>query len=120
MKFIQVLSAVAFAGAFAFTSTVAMASPKPFTIRVVAQNWNFAPAEITVHVNRPVTLKLKSVSGVHGLESSALRIPLTVIAPAATKTVTFTPKKVGTYVLHCAVPCGAGHATMAFTIKVVS
>ncbi len=120
MKFTQFLSAVAFAGAFALTSPVAMAGTTSNIVNVEAQNWRFAPAEITVHVNRPVTLELKSASGVHGLQSSELGIPLTTITPAATKSVTFTPTKIGTYVLHCAIPCGAGHATMTFTIKVVS
>lgn len=44
---------------------------------------------------------------------------MTVITPGAFKTVTVTPKKAGTYVLHCAVICGAGHANMILTVNVL-
>lgn len=87
---------------------------------ITASNWKFAPAEITVHVNEPVTLKLVSGGGVHGFQSDELGIPQTTIAPGGAKTVTFTPKKTGTYVIHCALPCGPGHNDMALAIKVVA
>jgi heme/copper-type cytochrome/quinol oxidase subunit 2 len=34
-------------------------------------------------------------------------------------TVTFTPKKAGTYTLHCAIVCGAGHDDMVLVVKVI-
>ncbi len=101
--------------AFCFSTTVATADP----IKVVSSNWKFAPGSITVHVNQPVELALTSKEGVHGIESSDLKIPNTMILPGSSKTITFTPTKVGTYVIHCNLPCGPGHTDMTFTVKVV-
>lgn len=88
------------------------------SIDIVASNWKFTPATITIPVNDPTTLRLTSSEGVHGIKSSELGIPDTTIMPGKFVTVTFTPKKAGTYVVHCSVICGAGHPNMALTIKV--
>lgn len=88
-------------------------------IDIVASNWKFTPATITLHVGEATTLHLTSSEGVHGLQSDELAIPMTTISPGAAKTVEVTPKKPGKYVLHCAVFCGAGHADMILTINVV-
>ena len=120
MKRSTVLTAIA---AVAFTvglgSLQAPAKATATTITIVASNWKFTPGTITVHVNRPTTLRFTSTMGVHGVYSSQLGIANTVIQPHKFATVTFTPKKKGTYVLHCAVYCGPGHAGMTLTIKVV-
>jgi cytochrome c oxidase subunit 2 len=94
------------------------ASADPVTI--TAANWKFAPAEITVHVGQPVTLDLTSTEGVHGLASDELGLPATTIVPGHVKSVTFTPKKAGTFVLHCTIPCGPGHGKMTLTVHVVA
>lgn len=88
------------------------------TIDIVASNWKFTPAQITIPVNEPTTLRLTSSSGVHGLQSDELGIAKTTITPGNFQLVTFTPTKPGTYVLHCAVVCGPGHADMTLTIVV--
>lgn len=88
------------------------------SIDVVASNWKFTPATISVPVGEPTTLRLTSGEGVHGLKSDELGIPDTTIMPGKFVTVTFTPKKAGTYVVHCSIICGAGHPDMALTIKV--
>ena len=106
-------SGVALAG----SESVAAAGTQSIT--VTASNWKFAPAEITVHVNQPVALKLSSSEGVHGFASLELGINNTILAPGSTKTVTFTPTKVGTYTIHCTMMCGQGHADMTFIVKVV-
>ena len=113
---ISLLAATFACAAIAFAGSKAVADP----ITVTASDWKFAPASITVHVNQPVTLDLTSKEGVHGLASSALGIPQTEIVPGSTEKVTFTPKKVGDFILHCTIPCGPGHANMVFTIHVVS
>lgn len=115
------LSLAALAGAFALLGTVATsADVANAPIAITASDWKFAPAEITVHVGQPVTLDLTSTAGVHGLRSDELGIPATTIVPGKTERVTFTPKKAGTYVLHCTIPCGPGHAKMTLTIDVVA
>ena len=88
------------------------------SIDIVASNWKFTPATITVPVGEPTTLRVTSSEGVHGIASKELNIPDTTIMPNKFTTVTFTPAKVGTYVVHCSVVCGAGHPDMALTIKV--
>ena len=87
-------------------------------VKIEASNWKFSQAVVVAHVGQPTTLVLTSKEGVHGIQSDELGIPQTMLIPGKTATVTFTPKKAGTYVMHCAVPCGAGHAQMAFTIQV--
>lgn len=88
------------------------------SIDIVASNWKFTPATITVPAGEATTLRLTSSEGVHGIKSDQLGIPDTVIMPGKFVTVTFTPKAAGTYVVHCSVICGAGHPDMALTIKV--
>ncbi len=89
------------------------------SIDIVASNWKFTPGIVTAHLNEPTTLRLTSSGGVHGIQSDELGIPSTTIMPGKFVTVTFTPKKLGTYLVHCAVFCGAGHADMVLTVKVV-
>ena len=87
-------------------------------IDVTASNWKFTPGTITVHLNQATTLHLISKEGVHGIASADLGISNTIIMPNSVA-VTFTPKKLGTYQLHCSMPCGPGHADMILTVKVV-
>lgn len=87
-------------------------------IDVAASNWKFSPSAITLHAGQTTQLHLTSTSGVHGIKSDELGIPLTTIMPGKTVTVSVTPKKAGTYVLHCAIMCGAGHANMVLTVVV--
>jgi heme/copper-type cytochrome/quinol oxidase subunit 2 len=93
----------------------AMAHP---TIDIVAANWKFTPAKITIPVNEATTLRLTSSSGVHGLESADLGVAKTTITPGKFELVTFTPKKPGKYVLSCAIMCGPGHPDMTLTVEV--
>lgn len=88
------------------------------SIDIVASNWKFTPNTITVQAGEQTTLRLTSSEGVHGLASSDLGIAQTTIMPGKTVTVTFTPKKAGTYKLNCTIMCGAGHANMVLTIIV--
>ncbi|HEX5275497.1 MAG TPA: cupredoxin domain-containing protein [Candidatus Rubrimentiphilum sp.] len=90
----------------------------PTTIDVTASNWKFTPGTITVHLNQATTLNLISKEGVHGIASADLGISNTFVMPKSTS-VTFTPHKVGTYQLHCTMPCGPGHANMVLIVKVV-
>ncbi|HEV3153853.1 MAG TPA: cupredoxin domain-containing protein [Candidatus Baltobacteraceae bacterium] len=88
------------------------------SIDIVASNWKFTPDTITVPAGEQTTLRLTSSEGVHGISSPELGIADTTIMPGKFVTVNFTPKKPGTYVLHCSIICGAGHPNMALTVKV--
>jgi cytochrome c oxidase subunit 2 len=94
-------------------------APARASIDIVASNWKFTPATITIPVNEPATLRFTSAEGVHGLKSDDLGLPLTTILPNQFVTATFTPHKLGTYTLRCAIVCGAGHDNMVLVVKVV-
>jgi cytochrome c oxidase subunit II len=87
-------------------------------ISIVASNWKFTPSTITLKVGVPQVLRVSSAEGVHGLQSDALGISQMVIAPGKATDITVTPKKAGTFVVHCSIECGAGHANMALTVTV--
>ena len=105
---------------------VAIAGSVPMTVSahpsmdITASNWKFIPRTITLHVGETTQLRLTSTEGVHGIKSEALGIPLTTIQPGKFVTVDVTPRKAGTYVLHCEIICGPGHAKMALTVVVLA
>jgi cytochrome c oxidase subunit II len=90
------------------------------TIDIAVSNWKFTPAKITIPVGEPASLRLTTTSGVHGIKSDELGIPMTNIPNGKVITVAFTPKKAGTYVLHCMIFCGPGHSDMELTIVVTN
>ncbi|MBV8364132.1 MAG: cupredoxin domain-containing protein [Candidatus Eremiobacteraeota bacterium] len=114
-----ILKALTIAGLLAISLGAPMqrVSAHP-SIDVAAANWKFTPDVIKLHVGETTALRLTSTEGVHGIKSEELGIPQTTITPGKFVTVEVTPKKAGTYVLHCAVICGPGHEKMALTIKV--
>ncbi len=118
MRFLHLIRMAAAAVAFTMTSSVLVAAAHP-SIDIVASNWKFTPSTIELHVGEPTTLRLTSSEGVHGLKSDELGIPQTTIAPGNWATVEVTPRKAGTYVLHCTIVCGAGHRNMTLTVHVV-
>lgn len=89
------------------------------TIAVTAHRYEFEPETITVHEGEPVKLVLTSKDVTHGIADDDLGIPNTVIYKGKTSTVTFTPKKLGTFKVHCSVFCGIGHGNMVLTVKVI-
>ncbi len=115
-RFTSILLSAVFLGAAVATANLTGAAHP--SIDIVAANWKFTPNAISVPVGEPTTLRLTSAGGVHGLKSDELGIADTVIMPNKFVTVTFTPHKAGTYVVHCSVICGAGHPNMALTITV--
>ncbi|MGB6985963.1 MAG: cupredoxin domain-containing protein [Candidatus Aquilonibacter sp.] len=97
------------------TANVALADSP---IAVTASDGKFTPGTVTLKVGQTTVLHFSSSSGVHGLQSDALGISQTLIMPGKGTDVTVTPKKAGTYVLHCTIPCGSGHETMTLTVDV--
>ena len=110
----KMLLSIALAIAFVLGGVARASDP----IAIVASNWKFTPNQITLKAGVPQVLRLSSSEGVHGLQSDALGIAQTVIIPGKSTDVTVTPKKPGTYVVHCSVVCGAGHANMTLTVVV--
>lgn len=89
------------------------------TIHISAKNWAFTPSTITLHVNQPVKLIFVATEGLHGITIPDLGVNDVVNVGSTPSEVDVTPTKLGTFVAHCAVFCGAGHAKMILTIKVV-
>ncbi len=101
----------------------AAASPRAATanhsvVKITASNWKFVPSAITLRVGQTTQLRLTSTQGVHGLQSKDLGIPLTVLQPGKIVPLSVTPRKAGTFVLRCAIMCGAGHENMRLTVVV--
>lgn len=63
------------------------------SIDIVASNWQFTPATITLQAGEPVDLHTTSKEGVHGLQSDELGIPLTLIEPGKYTDIEITPKR---------------------------
>jgi cytochrome c oxidase subunit 2 len=123
MRRLSTLIGAGLAAAFCLALAAALA-PVPATahptVDIAVSNWKFVPAKITIPVGQPTTLRFTSTSGVHGVQSDELGIPMTAVPNGKTVEVTFTPKKAGTYVLHCQIFCGTGHADMALTVEVTA
>lgn len=98
------------------TLSAAAATP---TIHITAKNWAFTPGTITLHLNKPTKLVFVATEGIHGITIPDLGVNDVVNIGSTPSEVTVTPKKLGTFIARCAVFCGAGHANMILTIKVV-
>ena len=108
--------AILFAAALVPSQTrIASAHP---AIDIAVANWKFTPAKIEAHVGEETTLRFISSEGVHGVKSDELGIASTMITPGKTIEVKFTPKKAGTYIVHCSIMCGSGHEDMKLTVVV--
>ncbi len=101
------------------TSTIAAQVAEARTIDVTSYRYSFEPETIVVHEGEPVTLVLTSRDVTHGIADADLGIANTVIFKGKKSTVTFTPKKLGTFKVHCSVFCGIGHGDMMLTVKVI-
>lgn len=84
----------------------------------------FSPGAITVRAGQKVTLAIANPStAMHGIAIPEFGVN-TMIQPASsghasTVQVSFTPTRAGSYVAHCIVYCGPGHAQMTLRLTVV-
>jgi len=115
-----VMSFIMLAAALAVLMGPAVAEPAgPLHVEVTAKRYAFQPAEITLRKGQPVDLVVRSADVAHGLRVRELNLDIK-INKGSIASVNFTPEKVGTYVGHCSVFCGAGHGRMTLTIHVVN
>jgi cytochrome c oxidase subunit II len=106
---------------FAATQLFVLVTPAeraPQRIEVIAQRFQFTPAEITLKKGEPVVLVLKSMDTAHGLQVKELGLK-TKINKGQPSELAFTPDKTGTFVGHCSVFCGSGHGSMTLTLHIV-
>jgi cytochrome c oxidase subunit 2 len=90
----------------------------PKRIEIVARRFTFEPASITLKKGEPVVLVLKTSDVPHGVRFRDLNLELKA-SKSDSGEVQFTPDKVGDFVGHCSVFCGAGHGSMQMTIHVI-
>ena len=88
-------------------------------IKISAKNFEFAPATITLKLHQKTKLEFVAGEGMHGITIPDLGVDDVVNIQSTPADVEVTPSKTGTFVAHCAVFCGLGHANMVLTIKVV-
>jgi cytochrome c oxidase subunit 2 len=100
------------------TAAGAPAAPEP-QITINAKNWAFEPATITLHLNQKTKLVFAATEGMHGIAIPELGVNDVVNIGTSPSEIEVTPTKLGTFTAHCAVFCGAGHADMILTVKVV-
>ena len=79
----------------------------------------FIPSEIELHVGETTTLRLLASDGTHMIQSDDVGIPQTTIPPNQMTTIHVTPKKTGTFRVHCMATNGAEHTDMILTVKVL-
>ena len=116
MRYLNLLAALAFLIAPLVAAPASASEP---VIKITAKNWAFTPSTITLKVNEKVKLEFQATEGIHGITIPDLGVNDVVNIGNTVSSVEVTPTKVGTFQAHCAVFCGAGHANMVLTIKVV-
>ena len=104
--------------ALAILAPRAQAAPDPRHVEVTAKKFSFEPSEITLKKGEPVDLVLHSADVPHGLRFRELNVDVKA-GKNANAEVRFTPNQTGTFVGHCSVFCGAGHASMTLKMHVV-
>ena len=89
----------------------------PDVVFITAKNFSFSPAVVRLKKGVPVVFHLRAAQGVHGLNAPEVGINNMVLT-AKEQIVHATPSRAGTFVVHCSIVCGTGHAQMAMTFIV--
>jgi cytochrome c oxidase subunit II len=82
------------------------------TVDVVASQFQFDPATITVVQDESVRLRVHSTDRTHGFAIKAFRVKASVPASGAAVTVDFVADQTGVFDITCSEYCGRGHAGM--------
>jgi cytochrome c oxidase subunit II len=82
------------------------------TIDVLASQYQFEPATISVAQGDRVRLRLRSADRTHGLAIKAFRVKALIPKGGEAVDVEFVADQAGTFDVTCAEYCGTGHAAM--------
>ena len=82
------------------------------TIDVLASQFQFEPATISVAQGDRVRLRLRSADRDHGLAIKAFRVKALIPKGGEAVDVEFVADQAGTFVVTCTEYCGTGHAAM--------
>jgi len=115
-RFSRIAFIAAIAAFLQFAPLSALAHP---SVDIGLSGTKFIPSEIELHVGETTTLRLLASEGTHMIESADVGISQTTIPPNETITIVVTPKKAGTFQVHCMATNGTEHADMILTVKVL-
>jgi len=87
-------------------------------VKIVAQRFNYTPAEVTLKRGQPAVLEFTSLDFIHGFKVPDLKLRAD-LPPGKVIRIPLTPDKAGTYDFLCDNFCGAGHEEMNGRIIVV-
>ena len=90
------------------------------TIDVVASQFQFEPATITVAQGDSVRLRLHSADRTHGLAIKPFRVNALIPKTGEAVTVEFVADQAGAFDITCSEHCGSGHAGMKGRLVVVA
>jgi cytochrome c oxidase subunit 2 len=90
-----------------------------FTVRMIAQQYNFVPQCVVAPAGLPVHFRITSADTAHTLSFTGTSFSLKAM-PGEVNQASFTFPRTGDYSLPCHEFCGAGHYTMRGKLKVVS
>lgn len=93
-------------------------SPGKFEAYVVSRTFAFDPAEIVVPQGAEVTIYVTSVDVQHGFKVTDTNINMQVV-PGQISKLSYTFDRIGAFPYICTEYCGAAHAAMFGTVKVV-
>lgn len=93
------------------------AQEQPRVIEIHAKRFSFTPAEIEIVKGETVTLSFISDDATHGMSIPELGVNVTIVKGKATNA-EVTPQQAGTFEGRCSHFCGAGHASMVFSVQV--
>lgn len=82
------------------------------TFDVIASQFKFEPATITVAEGDTVRLRLRSADRTHGIGIKAFRVKALIPKVGETVTVEFVADRAGTFDITCSEYCGTGHRAM--------
>lgn len=101
-------------------TSLALQSPEPRVIEVVAKDYTFEPSEIEVAEGEPVRLVVKSGDGLHGFEIKRFKISKEIPRGGDPVVIEFTPHEAGRFPILCSVYCGDGHDDMEGALVVTA
>jgi heme/copper-type cytochrome/quinol oxidase subunit 2 len=82
------------------------------TIDVIASQFKFEPATISVAEGDTVRLRLRSADRTHGIGIKAFRVKALIPKVSEAVTVEFVVDRAGTFDITCSEYCGTGHRAM--------
>jgi cytochrome c oxidase subunit 2 len=88
------------------------------TVRVLAQQYSFSPQCLLVPADTPVTFRATSADVIHGFLINQTNVNL-MLEPGYVSVFRTTFKQPGEHVMPCHEYCGAGHAGMWTTVRVI-